>query len=162
MWRNWSIAPHHDPFVTCRRAIATNWIRSWGGFQGRYGYCDCRHPPRGPVTAPSQRYRLGAVFRRSFIGGAIVHVYSGDLESGVLRNWVALPRDCVATGLDCGHCNGQTENYTLSVLQNTRCEFLFPQSVCRHVLFSLCFYRFSSEMLMGTVFNLSFFFLLFV
>jgi hypothetical protein len=96
-----------------------------------------------------------------FIGGAIVYIYDGD-ESGVLRNRVALPRDCFATELDCGHCNGQTVNYTLSMLQNTRCKFLFPQSVCRHVLFSLCFYRFSSEMLMGTVFNLSFFFLLFV
>jgi len=44
------------------------------------------------------------------------------------------------------------------MLQNTRCKFLFPQSVCRHVLFSLRFYRFGSAMLMGTVFNLSFFF----
>jgi hypothetical protein len=45
VWRNWSIAPPHEPFVTCRRAIAANWIRSRGGFQGRYGCCDCRHRP---------------------------------------------------------------------------------------------------------------------
>jgi hypothetical protein len=93
-----------------------------------------------------------------FVRGVIVHIYTGDLERGVLRNWIALPRDCVATELDCGHCNGQTENYTLRMLQNARCKFLFPQSVCRHVLFSLCFYRFGSEMLMGAVFHLSFLF----
>jgi hypothetical protein len=67
------------------------------------------------------------VFHSVFIGGAIVDIYNGD-ESGVLRNRVALPRDSVATELDCGHCNGQTENYTLSMLQNTR-EFLFSRCV---------------------------------
>ena len=92
VWRKWSIAPRHDPFVTCRRVIAMNWVRSWGGFQGRYGYCACRHP--SGVTAPSERSRLGVVFHSLFIGGAIVHIYNGD-ESGVLRNWVALPRSSV-------------------------------------------------------------------
>jgi hypothetical protein len=101
------------------------------------------------------------VFHSLVVGGAIVHIYNGDLD-GVLRSWVALPREYVATELDCGHWNGQTENYTLSMLQNIRCKFLFPQSVCRHVLFSLCFYIFGSEMLVGAVLNRSFFFLVFV
>lgn len=90
VWTKWNIAPRHDPIVTYRRAIAKNWIRSWGGSQGRYGCCACRHPSGVSVTAPSERSRLGVVFHSLFIGGGIVHIHNGD-ESGVLRNWVALP-----------------------------------------------------------------------
>jgi hypothetical protein len=163
VWRNWNIAPCHDPFVTCRRTIATNWIGV--GMVFRDGMVsvtvDIRLVSRSLHQVSGTGWK-GAVFHSLFIGDAIVHIYNGDLRVAYreigwrYRASVLQPNLTVVTSTDRGRITRSAccKTHILS--------FCFLKSVCCHVVYIHCFYIFGSGMLMGCVFHIDFFFLLFI